>query len=125
MPPSSVRKFFQHLVSEKKEKISHTSRRIPFLRSFRLGSVRQYAFPTLMLNFTHTIRARECSVELLFHTNEESIELGLTPFDHGSSLYTRVMTTEALRQALESHRFNAAIGGTRRDFESMKQDGYF
>jgi sulfate adenylyltransferase subunit 2 len=65
-------------------------------------------------------RARECGIDLLVHTNEEGLERGLNPFDHGSSLYTRVMKTDALKQALDGHGFDAAIGGARRDEEKSR-----
>ena len=44
----------------------------------------------------------------------------LTPFTHGVEHYTRVMKTEALKQALEHHGFDAAIGGARRDEERSR-----
>jgi sulfate adenylyltransferase subunit 2 len=65
-------------------------------------------------------RARELGLELLVHTNAEGIAQGIGPFSHGSALYTDVMKTQALRQALDLHRFDAAIGGARRDEEKSR-----
>jgi sulfate adenylyltransferase subunit 2 len=62
-------------------------------------------------------RARALGLELLVHTNEEGVARGINPFVHGSDLHTDVMKTQALRQALEKHGFDAAIGGARRDEE--------
>src|SRR3569832_665469 len=65
-------------------------------------------------------RARELDLELLIHTNAEGLAQGIGPFSHGSALYTDVMKTQALRQALDLHRFDAAIGGARRDEEKSR-----
>ena len=37
-----------------------------------------------------------------------------------SSLYTDVMKTEALKQALDTYKFDAAFGGARRDEEKSR-----
>jgi sulfate adenylyltransferase subunit 2 len=63
--------------------------------------------------------AAEAGMRLIVHTNEEGVAAGLNPFDHGPN-YTRVMKTEALKQALERHRFDAAFGGARRDEEKSR-----
>jgi sulfate adenylyltransferase subunit 2 len=65
-------------------------------------------------------RARELGLELLVHSNADGVALGIGPFTHGSSLYTDVMKTQALRQALDLHHFDAAIGGARRDEEKSR-----
>jgi sulfate adenylyltransferase subunit 2 len=44
----------------------------------------------------------------------------MNPFTHGSQLYTDVMKTQALKQALDEHRFDAAFGGARRDEEQSR-----
>jgi sulfate adenylyltransferase subunit 2 len=62
-------------------------------------------------------RARTLGLELLVHTNQEGIARGINPFVHGSDVHTDVMKTQALRQALDRHGFDAAIGGARRDEE--------
>ena len=58
--------------------------------------------------------------DLLVHVNEEGVRQGINPFDHGSSTHTHVMKTLALRQALDSHGFDAAFGGARRDEEKSR-----
>jgi len=42
------------------------------------------------------------------------------PFDHGSSRFTDIMKTQALRQALDAGHYDAAIGGARRDEEKSR-----
>jgi sulfate adenylyltransferase subunit 2 len=64
--------------------------------------------------------ARELGHELIVHVNEEGLAMGINPFDHGSGVHTDVMKTEALKQALEKHRFDAAFGGARRDEEKSR-----
>jgi sulfate adenylyltransferase subunit 2 len=63
--------------------------------------------------------AAEAGMRLIVHTNEEGVKAGLNPFDHGPN-YTRVMKTEALKQALDLHKFDAAFGGARRDEEKSR-----
>ena len=46
--------------------------------------------------------------------------MNMSPFDHGSELHTHVMKTEALKQALDTYRFDAAFGGARRDEEKSR-----
>ena len=47
-------------------------------------------------------------------------EQGIGPITHGSAVHTDVMKTQALRQALDLHGFDAAIGGARRDEEKSR-----
>ncbi|WP_244659434.1 sulfate adenylyltransferase subunit CysD [Bradyrhizobium guangdongense] len=65
-------------------------------------------------------RARELGLDLIVHTNQDGLSQGITPFSHGSARYTDVMKTQALRQALDLHGFDAAIGGARRDEEKSR-----
>ncbi|MBH5402777.1 sulfate adenylyltransferase subunit CysD [Bradyrhizobium sp. CNPSo 4010] len=65
-------------------------------------------------------RARELGLDLIVHTNTNGLSQGIDPFTHGSARYTDVMKTQALRQALELHGFDAAIGGARRDEEKSR-----
>jgi sulfate adenylyltransferase subunit 2 len=65
-------------------------------------------------------RARELGVELIVHVNQEGLARGIGPVTHGSELHTDVMKTQGLRQALDRHRFDAAIGGARRDEEASR-----
>ena len=65
-------------------------------------------------------RAAELGLELIVHTNEEGLRAGISPLMHGSSVYTDIMKTEALKQALDKYRFDAALGGARRDEEKSR-----
>ena len=64
--------------------------------------------------------ARELGLRLLVHVNQAGLAEGIDPIASGSAVHTRVMKTEALRQALEQHGFDAAIGGARRDEEKSR-----
>jgi sulfate adenylyltransferase subunit 2 len=59
-------------------------------------------------------------LDLIVHTNRDGLAAGISPITHGSALYTDVMKTEALRQALDKYRFDAAFGGARRDEEKSR-----
>ena len=59
-------------------------------------------------------------LNLITHTNITGVQENITPFTVGISEYTRVMKTVALRQALDSNNFDAAIGGSRRDEERSR-----
>jgi sulfate adenylyltransferase subunit 2 len=65
-------------------------------------------------------RVRELGCELIVHVNKEGLHQGINPFASGARLHTDVMKTTALRQALEKHRFDMAIGGARRDEEKSR-----
>jgi sulfate adenylyltransferase subunit 2 len=65
-------------------------------------------------------RLAELGLDLIVHTNQDGLHAGISPFTHGSAIYTDVMKTEALKQALDRHRFDAAIGGARRDEEKSR-----
>ncbi|HUF45776.1 MAG TPA: sulfate adenylyltransferase subunit CysD [Aestuariivirgaceae bacterium] len=86
-------------------------------------------FPVLHVDTTWKFRemiafrdrmARELGLNLIIHVNQEGIEKGVGPFTHGSALHTQIMKTEALKQALEAHGFDAAFGGARRDEEKSR-----
>jgi len=64
--------------------------------------------------------AAKLGLKLLVYSNEEGLKEGINPFDHGSSIYTDVMKTAALKQALEKYSFDAAFGGARRDEEKSR-----
>jgi sulfate adenylyltransferase subunit 2 len=64
--------------------------------------------------------AKSLGLNLLVHTNREGLELGISPLTHSPSLYTQVMKTDPLKQALGAHKFDAAIGGARRDEEKSR-----
>ena len=59
-------------------------------------------------------------ITLLVHVNEEAQAQGISPLVHGPTIHTELMKTVALRQALERHGFDAAIGGARRDEEASR-----
>ncbi len=65
-------------------------------------------------------RSRELGMELIVHINAEGVRRNIGPFTHGSELHTDVMKTEALKQALDAHGFDAAFGGARRDEEKSR-----
>lgn len=64
--------------------------------------------------------AQDAGMELLVHINREGLAAGVNPFSHGSSYYTDVMKTHALRQALDAHQFDVVLGGARRDEEKSR-----
>ena len=64
--------------------------------------------------------ARELGLDLIVHTNPDGLARGINPIDYAPSIYTEVMKTQALRQALDQHRFDAAFGGARRDEEASR-----
>jgi sulfate adenylyltransferase subunit 2 len=72
-----------------------------------------------MITFRDEI-ARQYGLNLLVHTNQDGVKENINPFNTGASEYTRVMKTVALRQALDMHAFDAAIGGSRRDEERSR-----
>lgn len=72
-----------------------------------------------MISFRDRIVA-ETKSQLIVHTNQEGVESNINPFNTNASEYTRVMKTVALRQALDMHGFDAAIGGSRRDEEKSR-----
>tara|TARA_R100001143_G_scaffold24070_1_gene24705 strand:+ start:1268 stop:2176 length:909 start_codon:yes stop_codon:yes gene_type:complete len=63
---------------------------------------------------------KKLGLDLIVHTNQEGVAAGIGPFTHGSEKHTDVMKTQALRQALDKHRFDAAFGGGRRDEEKSR-----
>jgi len=86
-------------------------------------------FPVLHIDTTWKFRemiafrdrtAREMELDLIVHTNPEGLRDNVNPFDHGSARYTDIMKTQALRQALDAGKYDAAIGGARRDEEKSR-----
>jgi sulfate adenylyltransferase subunit 2 len=72
-----------------------------------------------MIAFRDRIAA-ERGLELIVHVNAEGVARGIDPLVHGSALHTQVMKTDALKQALERHGFDMALGGARRDEERSR-----
>ena len=64
--------------------------------------------------------AKEYGWNLIVEYNKEAYEAGIGPFTHGSKVHTDVMKTQALLQALDKHKFDAAFGGARRDEEKSR-----
>ena len=86
-------------------------------------------FPVLHVDTTWKFRemiafrdetARRLGLDLIVHTNQEGLARGIDPFRSGSALHTQIMKTEALKQALDQYRFDAAVGGARRDEEKSR-----
>ncbi len=65
-------------------------------------------------------RVAELGLELLVHVNRDGVGRSIGPISHGGTVHTDVMKTEALKQALDLHGFDAAIGGARRDEETSR-----
>jgi sulfate adenylyltransferase subunit 2 len=72
-----------------------------------------------MIEFRDQI-AKKYDLDLIVHKNQRGLELGINPFEHGSAKHTDIMKTEALKQALNTHGFDAAFGGARRDEEKSR-----
>lgn len=96
------------------------------LKAFFLGKP---PFPLLHVDTTWKFRemiefrdryTRELGLELIVHTNQEGVRKGVNPFTYGSKPHTDIMKTEALKQALDKYRFDAAFGGARRDEEKSR-----
>ncbi|WP_261304031.1 sulfate adenylyltransferase subunit CysD [Paenibacillus andongensis] len=64
-------------------------------------------------------KAKEFGIKMIVHSNQEGIEQGINPMDHGSA-YTDIMKTQALKQGLDKYGFTAAFGGGRRDEEKSR-----
>lgn len=64
-------------------------------------------------------KAKELGIEMLVYQNEDGIERGINPFEHGAA-YTDIMKTQALKDALDKYGFTAAFGGGRRDEEKSR-----
>ena len=62
----------------------------------------------------------EAGMTLLTYTNQDGLAAGISPITHGSSYFTDVMKTEALKQALNLHGFDVVFGGARRDEEKSR-----
>jgi len=86
-------------------------------------------FPLLHIDTTWKFRemiafrdktVRDFGLELITYTNEDGLKRNVNPFDFGPSVYTDVMKTAALKQALDQHGFDAAFGGARRDEEASR-----
>lgn len=86
-------------------------------------------FPLLHIDTTWKFRemidfrqktAAELGLDMIVHTNRTALGKGMNPIGSDAAVYTREMKTNALREALNDHKFNAAIGGARRDEEPSR-----
>lgn len=59
-------------------------------------------------------------LDMIVHINQEGVDAGVGPFTHGSEKHTDIMKTQALKQALNKYKFDAAFGGARRDEEKSR-----
>jgi sulfate adenylyltransferase subunit 2 len=73
-----------------------------------------------MIAYREKYIREELGLELIVHINEDGVKRGINPFDHGSRVYTDIMKTESLLQALDKNKFDAAFGGARRDEEKSR-----
>ena len=86
-------------------------------------------FPLLHVDTTWKFRemiafrdqtAAGLGLDLIVHINQDGVKRGISPFSQGSAVYTDIMKTQALRQALDLNGFDAAFGGARRDEEKSR-----
>jgi len=86
-------------------------------------------FPLMHVNTTWKFRemiefrdqtVKRLGLDFIEYINQDGVARGINPFDSGSSLHTQVMKTEALKQALDKYKFDAAFGGARRDEEKSR-----
>lgn len=86
-------------------------------------------FPLLHVDTTWKFRemiafrdqiAQHYGVDLIVHTNKRGVADQVTPFTRDAQEYTRIMKTDALREALDLYGFDAALGGARRDEERSR-----
>jgi sulfate adenylyltransferase subunit 2 len=72
-----------------------------------------------MIKFRDDI-AKKLDLELIVYINEDGVKQGVNPFTWGSKKHTDIMKTQALLQALDKYKFDAAFGGARRDEEKSR-----
>jgi sulfate adenylyltransferase subunit 2 len=86
-------------------------------------------FPLMHVNTTFKFRemiefrdqvVKDAGARLIEWISASGVKNNINPFDHGSQKYTFVMKTEALKQAIDHHGFDAAFGGARRDEEKSR-----
>ncbi len=86
-------------------------------------------FPLLHIDTTWKFRemiafrdrvASRLGLDLRVHTNPDGLARNVTPFTFDADTYTRIMKTDALKQALDAGAYDCAIGGARRDEERSR-----
>lgn len=96
------------------------------LKAFHPGRI---PFPLLHVDTTWKFRdmiafrdalPERFGVDLRVWINEEGVKQNVNPFTYGSKKHTDIMKTQALLQALNHYRFDAAFGGARRDEEKSR-----
>ena len=78
-----------------------------------------------MIEFRDNL-AKEYDLDLIVHTNQEGVKQNVGPFSHGSAVHTDIMKTQALKQALDKHQFDAALvgpGGMKKSH--VRKNGFF
>lgn len=77
-----------------------------------------YKFPEMVEFRDRTLR--EHGLDLVVHTNREALAAGADPFRLGTERCCQLLKTKALLDAIQEHKFDAAIGGARRDEEKSR-----
>ncbi len=72
-----------------------------------------------MIEFREQYARKELGLDVIAYVNEHGVRDGINPFDHGR-VYTDVMRTQPLKKSLTEYKFDAAIGGGRRDEEKSR-----
>ena len=72
-----------------------------------------------MIKFRDAVK-KKYDLDLLVHINDDGVKKNIGPITHGSKLHTDIMKTQALKQALNKYKFDAAFGGARRDEEKSR-----
>ena len=72
-----------------------------------------------MIKFRDAVK-KKYDLDLLVHINDDGVKNNIGPITHGSKLHTDIMKTQALKQALNKYKFDAAFGGARRDEEKSR-----
>ena len=72
-----------------------------------------------MIAFREQYARTELGLDVIAYINQQGVRDGINPFDHGR-IYTDVMRTQPLKAALSEFKFDAAIGGGRRDEERSR-----
>ena len=72
-----------------------------------------------MISFRDEV-SKKYELDLLVHINNDGIRDKIGPISHGSKIHTDIMKTQALKQALDKYKFDAAFGGARRDEEKSR-----
>ena len=72
-----------------------------------------------MISFRDDV-SKKYELDLLVHINKDGVSDKIGPISHGSKIHTDIMKTQALKQALDKYKFDAAFGGARRDEEKSR-----